>query len=195
MNDTEQRANENSASADNLSDSNTAQKSTAPLALQLRPMQPADIPVVAEIERLCFGDRWSEEAFSSELANPASTYVVGVANGRSIGYAGFWLILEEAHITTIAVHPEEQGKKFGEQLLIHLIEQSAQRGAKWLTLEVRVSNLVAQRLYEKYGFMALGKRRGYYQHDGEDALVMWTENIWQEAFQKRLVALKRRFQP
>ncbi|MBM3275795.1 MAG: ribosomal protein S18-alanine N-acetyltransferase, partial [Candidatus Sericytochromatia bacterium] len=146
-------------------------------------------------ERMCFGDRWSAASFAAELENPSSTYVIAAKDSHVVGYAGFWLILEEAHITTIAVHPLEQGQKIGEQLLIALVDESARRGAKWMTLEVRVSNVVAQKLYEKYGFTALGKRRGYYQDDGEDALVMWTENIWQDAYQARLAALKAGFQP
>lgn len=161
-----------------------------PVSIIVRGMDRPDIPAVVEIERCCFGDRWSAAAFSSELENPSSAYLVGLLDKRVIGYAGFWLILEEAHITTIAVHPHERGQRIGEQLLWHLIEESARRGAKWMTLEVRNSNLVAQRLYQKYGFSSLGKRRGYYQDDGEDALVMWTENIWQDTYQERLAALK-----
>ena len=149
-----------------------------------------DINQVVAIERLCFGDRWSASAFAAELDNPSSTYIVAAKEDRVVGYAGFWLILEEAHVTTIAVHPGEQGQKIGEQLLLNLIEESAKKDAKWMTLEVRVSNVVAQRLYGKYGFTSLGKRRGYYQDDGEDALVMWTENIWQDGYRTRLAALR-----
>jgi ribosomal-protein-alanine N-acetyltransferase len=170
-------------------------KSKPPVAVQIRHMSHEDIPSVVAIERLCFGDRWSASAFATELENPSSTYVVALNERDVAGYAGFWLILEEAHITTIAVHPHDQGHKIGEQLLLSLIDESAKRGAKWMTLEVRVSNVVAQKLYEKYGFTALGKRRGYYQDDGEDALVMWTENIWQDAYQARLAALKASLLP
>jgi ribosomal-protein-alanine N-acetyltransferase len=167
----------------------------APIAVDVRSMRHDDIPAVVAIERQCFGDRWSAAAFAAELDNPSSTYVIAHREGRVVGYAGFWLILEEAHITTIAVHPDEQGQKFGEQLLLALVDESSRRGAKWMTLEVRVSNVIAQRLYEKYGFTALGRRRGYYQDDGEDALVMWTENIWQDGYQARIAALKAGFQP
>lgn len=160
-----------------------------------RAMAHHDIVSVVPIERQCFGDRWTAAAFAAELENPSSTYIVAEKNGQIVGYAGFWLILEEAHITTIAVNPAEQGQKIGEQLLLHLIRAASTLGAKWLTLEVRVSNTVAQRLYEKYGFSSLGKRRGYYQDDGEDALVMWTENIWQEDYRQRLARLEAQFQP
>jgi ribosomal-protein-alanine N-acetyltransferase len=154
-----------------------------------------DIPFILPIESLCFGDRWSAVSFEQELDNHSSTYVVALLDGRIVGYAGFWLILEEAHVTTIAVHPERQGYRIGEQLLLRLVEDSARQGAKWMTLEVRASNVVAQKLYEKYGFTSLGRRRGYYQDDGEDALVMWTENIWQDKYQERLTALKASLLP
>ena len=159
--------------------------------IELRPMSRADLIDVVAIERLCFGDRWTIQSFTSELENPASHYHVLASDGRLVGYAGYWLILEEAHITTIAVHPAHQRKYLGECLLLHLIEEAASLGAKWLTLEVRVSNSGAQKLYEKYGFSALGRRRGYYQDDGEDALVMWTENIWQADYQARLRDLRQ----
>ncbi len=158
-----------------------------------RPMTHDDIAAVVQIEKLCFGDRWTASSFAAELDNPTSTYIVAEKDGQVVGYAGFWLILEEAHITTIAVHPGSQGQKIGEQLLLRLIQVAAERGAKWMTLEVRVGNVVAQRLYEKYGFTSLGKRRGYYQDDGEDALVMWTENIWQPPYRERLARLAEPF--
>ena len=159
-----------------------------------RPMTHGDIAAVVPIEQVCFGDRWTPESFAAEIDNPASTYLVAERNGEVVGYAGFWLILEEAHITTIAINPSFQGLKMGEQLLLALIHAAESRGAKWLTLEVRASNVVAQRLYEKYGFSSLGRRRGYYQNDGEDALVMWTENIWQQAYRARLAALAEKFE-
>lgn len=158
--------------------------------IEIRPMTKDDLIDVVAIERLCFGDRWSVQAFAGELDNPSSSYFVAREGRRIVGYAGYWLILEEAHITTIAVHPIFQRLSIGEQLLLHLIEHSAEVGAKWLTLEVRASNTSAQRLYHKYGFTALGRRRGYYQDDGEDALVMWTENIWQSEYRERLKSLK-----
>lgn len=158
--------------------------------ITVRPMTHQDLIDVVAIERLCFGDRWSVQSFTSELDNPASSYYVAIEGERIVGYAGFWLILDEAHITTIAVHPTQQRRHLGELLLNHLIAAAFEKEAKWLTLEVRVSNLGAQKLYEKYGFTTLGRRRGYYQDDGEDALVMWTENIWQEAYRERFKQLK-----
>ena len=100
-----------------------------------------------------------------------------------IGYAGLWLMTDEAHITTIAVDPDYQGKGIGELLLLGLIDRAQQIGAHWLTLEVRVSNHVAQALYEKYTFKEMGLRRRYYSDNGEDAIVMWTDPIESDTFQ------------
>jgi ribosomal-protein-alanine N-acetyltransferase len=116
-----------------------------------------------------------------------------------IGYAGLWLMTDEAHITTIAVDPDFQGNGLGELLLVALIDRARQIGARWLTLEVRVTNDVAQRLYEKYTFKEMGIRRRYYSDNGEDALVMWTDPIDSDTFQDTLArnreALTRRLGP
>ena len=116
-----------------------------------------------------------------------------------VGYAGLWLMTDEAHITTIAVDPDFQGNGIGELLLVALIDRARQIGARWLTLEVRISNDVAQRLYEKYTFKEMGVRRRYYSDNGEDALVMWTDPIDSDTFQDILAhnreALTRRLGP
>jgi ribosomal-protein-alanine N-acetyltransferase len=116
-----------------------------------------------------------------------------------VGYAGLWLMTDEAHITTIAVDPDFQGNGIGELLLVGLIDRAKQIGARWLTLEVRVSNDVAQRLYEKYTFKEMGVRRRYYSDNGEDALVMWTDPIDSDTFQQTLTrnreVLARRLGP
>jgi ribosomal-protein-alanine N-acetyltransferase len=101
-----------------------------------------------------------------------------------VGYAGLWLMSDEAHITTIAVDPSYQGHGIGELLLLGLIDRAKQIGARWLTLEVRVGNHVAQALYRKYTFKEMGVRRRYYSDNGEDALVMWTDPIEAETFQE-----------
>lgn len=113
-----------------------------------------------------------------------------------VGYAGLWLMTDEAHITTIAVDPDFQGNSIGELLLLGLIDRAKQIGARWLTLEVRVSNHVAQALYAKYTFKEMGLRRRYYSDNGEDAIVMWTDPIDSEIFQETVArnreALDRR---
>jgi ribosomal-protein-alanine N-acetyltransferase len=116
-----------------------------------------------------------------------------------VGYAGLWLMTDEAHITTIAVDPDFQGNGIGELLVVALIDRAKQIGARWLTLEVRVTNDVAQRLYEKYTFKEMGIRRRYYSDNGEDALVMWTDPIDSDTFLSTLArnreALTRRLGP
>jgi ribosomal-protein-alanine N-acetyltransferase len=94
-----------------------------------------------------------------------------------VGYAGLWIVSDEAHVTTIGVLPELRGQGLGELLLITLIEHAREKGARWLTLEARVSNTVAHALYRKYTFKDAGYRRRYYSDDGEDALVMWSDRI------------------
>jgi ribosomal-protein-alanine N-acetyltransferase len=93
------------------------------------------------------------------------------------GFAGMWSVYDEAHITTIGVDPHYRGRGFGELLLTSLFDEAIRRGANWLTLEVRVSNHVAQRLYSKYGLEIRGKRSRYYSDNGEDAYVMWSRSL------------------
>ncbi len=107
---------------------------------------------------------------------------------RIAGYAGLWLMTDEAHVTTIAVDPEYQGHGIGELLLLGLLDRAKQIGARKLTLEVRVTNHVAQALYRKYTFKEMGRRPRYYSDNGEDALVMWTDPIDSETFQRALRA-------
>jgi [ribosomal protein S18]-alanine N-acetyltransferase len=107
-----------------------------------------------------------------------------------VGYGGVWLSVDEGHITTIAVAPEARGRGVGELLLNGLIDQAINLNADVLTLEVRVSNLVAQQLYLKYGFRPAGTRPRYYTDNGEDALIMWTDPIRNPAYQERLFKLR-----
>src|SRR5205823_14215141 len=99
-----------------------------------------------------------------------------------VGYAGIWVMTDEAHVTTIASHPDFRGRGIGELLLVALIRRGIEVGARWTTLEVRASNTVAQNLYRKYTFKEMGVRRRYYSDNGEDALVMWTDALDSESF-------------
>jgi [ribosomal protein S18]-alanine N-acetyltransferase len=103
-----------------------------------------------------------------------------------VGYAGIWVMTDEAHVTTIASHPDVRGRGVGELLLASLIHRAIEVGARWMTLEVRASNSVAQNLYRKYTFKEMGIRRRYYSDNGEDALVMWTDALDSESFQAAL---------
>lgn len=107
-----------------------------------------------------------------------------------IGFAGMWILLDEAHITTIGVSPDYRGRGLGEMLLVELFEEAMRRGAEWVTLEVRVSNDPAQALYTKYGFTRQGIRRRYYSDNGEDAYIMWSPSLREPESIARLVALK-----
>ena len=151
-----------------------------------------DVAAVQAVERASFPHPWPGDAFRRELTNNRSArYVVAREAGEVVGYAGLWLMVDEAHITTFAVLPEHRRKRIGERLLVRLFEIAEVMGAEWLTLEVRVSNIPAQRLYEKYGFRRAGVRRRYYSDNNEDALIMWTDRIRERAVRDRLAKLRQ----
>jgi ribosomal-protein-alanine N-acetyltransferase len=167
-----------------------AQISHRRLQLEIRRLTVPDLGAVMAIEPIAFGTHhWSQQSFENELSNPIGFYFAGMdrESDELAGYSGFWLISgEEAHITTLAVHPTFRRQYVGERLLINNILEARRRGARWMTLEVRVSNEKAQSLYYKYGFKSLGMRRNYYQDNSEDALVLWTKNIETPQFNKLL---------
>lgn len=159
--------------------------------LAIEPMMPADIPTVVEIEAVSFSTTWPANAFANELnENKLAHYYVGRLNGEIVAYGGIWVILEDSHITTIAVHPAYRGRRFGEQLLVHLLDEAIARGASWITLEVRESNEIAQALYRKYGFTNVSTRRAYYSDNNENAVVMWAGNLRGELYRNRLRAMR-----
>ncbi|MBV7271708.1 ribosomal protein S18-alanine N-acetyltransferase [Clostridium thailandense] len=136
------------------------------------------IDSVITIDTLCFAIPWSRESFQKEVdSNKFARYIVAKKNNIIIGYAGMWLILDEGHITNIAVHPEYRGIGAGNLLLEGLIEICKSESINSLTLEVRKSNIVAQNLYKKYGFVEEGLRKEYYGDNKEDAIIMWKHNI------------------
>lgn len=136
-----------------------------------------DLDEVLYIERASFTTPWSRRAFITELTeNHYALYLVARRGDRVVGYAGMWIILDEAHITNIAVHPACRGQGVGTLLMQAVVERTTARGCRKVTLEVRRSNLVAQHLYERFGFRFQGVRKGYYTDTGEDAFVMVREN-------------------
>ena len=158
-------------------------------------MTQADVGPVLRIETLCFSTTWPQNAFASELNdNKLAHYFVGRIDGEIAAYGGIWVILEDSHVTTIAVHPAWQGKRHGEQMLAYLLRGAIARGASWITLEVRESNEVAQSLYRKYGFTVVSTRRAYYSDNNENALVMWAGNLRGELYANRLTALEARLE-
>jgi ribosomal-protein-alanine N-acetyltransferase len=165
------------------------QAGDAPMVIDT--MSDADIKEVLRIEQQSFSTTWPSNAFHQELHdNKLAHYYVGRVGDRVVAYGGIWVILEDSHVTTIAVSPDFRGRKFGEMMLLHLLDEAIERGASWMTLEVRESNAVAQGLYRKYGFTTVSTRKGYYSDNNENALVMWAGNLKSEIYKNRLRALR-----
>ena len=142
-----------------------------------RRMTMADVDGVAAVEAATFPTPWSRDAFASEMKNVAARYLVAEKEGKVIGFAGAWIILDESHITNIAVYKEERGQGIGRKLTEGLMQYLSNLGAAYATLEVRKSNEVAQNLYVSLGFIKLGVRKRYYEDNGEDALIMVCDHM------------------
>ncbi|MEH7120112.1 ribosomal protein S18-alanine N-acetyltransferase [Neobacillus vireti] len=139
-----------------------------------RYMREEDIDQVLEVEHASFTTPWSREAFYNEIHNNKfAVYLVLEEDDKIIGYCGTWIVIDEAHVTNIAILPEFRGKNLGEALLAKLMSTAREMGARTMTLEVRVTNHVAQSLYRKFGFQNGGIRKNYYSDNQEDALIMW----------------------
>jgi ribosomal-protein-alanine N-acetyltransferase len=150
-----------------------------------------DIPAVHAIESSSFSTPWPTYAFRQEIeTNRLARYIVAREEDRIVGYAGIWLMVDEAHITTFAVAPDRRRRGIGEALLIALLRMSGQVGASVATLEVRVSNMPARKLYEKYGFRPAGIRPRYYTDNNEDALIMTTGELASREMRMRLSHLE-----
>lgn len=139
----------------------------------IRRMQYRDVRQVAAIEAAVFPRPWSEESFRREVQeNVVARYLVAEKDGRILGYAGAWVVLDECHITNIAVREDARGQGWGRRLLESLMQYVSNLGASWADLEVRVSNIRAQHLYLQAGFVSVGRRKKYYEDNGEDAFLM-----------------------
>lgn len=165
--------------------------------IKIRPLQLSDLDEIMAIEPAAYGTHhWSRQSFVTELTNERGFYFGAECEqtGKLLGYTGYWLIGDEAHITTVAVHPQHHRQNIAERLLINSIIESRRTNAHWMTLEVRVSNEPAKALYTKYGFRNIGVRRRYYQDNSEDALVLWTDRITEPTFvgllKERMASLK-----
>jgi len=170
------------------------------------PMTLADVDQVLEIEQASFSAPWSARAFRYEIAENEHSVMLVVrpaprtsfrwvqwlrrhkllSPGPALGYAGSWLLVDDIHISTIAVHPQWRGRGLGELLLVSLLEKGIELEAQRATLEVRVSNLAAQGLYGKYGFEIVSRRKGYYADNNEDAYIMVTPSFKSPEFQATL---------
>ncbi|CAM4392822.1 ribosomal protein S18-alanine N-acetyltransferase [Bacillus manliponensis] len=144
------------------------------MEIKFRKMVQGDIAQIVAIEEASFPTPWSAESFERELTmNEYAHYIVMETAEEIIGYCGLWIIIDESHITNVAILPQYRGQKLGEALLIEVMNQARELGASTMTLEVRVSNEVAKKLYRKQGFQNGGIRKRYYTDNYEDGLVMW----------------------
>lgn len=145
---------------------------------QLVNMTVEHIPGVLEIEQVSFPTPWSQQAFTYEIvSNNFAQYLVAVQQNKVIGYAGMWIVMDEAHITNVAVHPRYRGSKVGQVLMLELMRQAINLGAVRMTLEVRPSNAAARQLYKRLGFQDKGLRKKYYTDTNEDAIIMWLDLV------------------
>ncbi len=165
--------------------------------VRIEPMTLQDLSRVREIEQEAFAVPWPRDAYRAELEeNQVACYVVARDEaGNVVGFAGMWVIFDEAHVTTIAVDHARRGERIGERLLVALVDYALARGARWMTLEVRPSNTVALGLYRKFGFREVALRKRYYSDNGEDAAVMWSGNLREPESQVRLDVIRRDLEP
>ena len=144
--------------------------------LIVRRAEAKDVDRIAELEIECFTTPWTRESvYQDVVENPRALYVVAEIEGLVIGYAGIWSIVDEGHITNVAVDPKFRKLHVGSAIISVLLDVTQKAGIERHTLEVRRSNEAAIKLYEKFGFEVAGERKGYYQDEGEDALIMWRE--------------------
>ena len=140
-------------------------------------MTAADVDGMHQVEQATFAVPWSRASIEAELTNPCARYLVARENGEVIGYAGMWLVIDEGHVTNVAVRADKRGQGLGKELMKRLIQLAADSGMIWMTLEVRHSNKVAQNLYHTFGFVDVGYRKRYYEDNQEDALLMGLEHL------------------
>lgn len=162
-----------------------------PLDIHLVPMRRRHLRSVLRIEAQVYPRPWSLSLFLSELALRTSRYyLIARLDGVVVGYAGLMVVGDEAHVTTIAVDPEWRRAKIGTRLMLELVRTARRREAYNLTLEVRVTNTVAQAMYESFGFSTAGIRKNYYEETNEDALVMWAEHIDAPDYERRIAQIE-----
>lgn len=159
------------------------------LELQLEYLRVEQLPQIVQLDQLCLGGLWSLAGYERELANQHSTTLVLslLQPENVIGIGNFWAILEEAHITLLAIHPDYQGHGLGKLVLYFLLQQAQRQKLERATLEVKESNQKALALYQQFGFKMAGKRKGYYQKTNEDALILWRGDLAKPEFQQQLL--------
>ena len=180
-------------------------------SLSLELMKEGDVATVQEIEREIFVTPWPRNAYYRELASRSSAHYVvlrqeGIVESPPghmsssdfdptiVGYGGMWRMYDEAHVTTIGVRRDLQHRGYGRILFAGLIQAAYDMGAKWVTLEVRTSNENAMHMYEAFSFKVIGRRKGYYTDNGEDAIVMWSDSIHSPRFRRAYEASLERIE-
>jgi [ribosomal protein S18]-alanine N-acetyltransferase len=141
------------------------------------------LPQVLELDRICFDGLWTIEGYQREVDSPNSELIAIVSENHLLGYGCFWAIVDEAHITILAIHPDYQRQGFGQLILLTLLDRACQRQMKHATLEVRISNQSAISLYEKFQFKIAGHRKNYYADTGENALILWQGGLQTPEFE------------
>ncbi|HEV8420426.1 MAG TPA: ribosomal protein S18-alanine N-acetyltransferase [Actinomycetota bacterium] len=158
-----------------------------PVELEIARMRRRHLKGVMAIERQVYPRPWSPNLFLSEMNELRNRmYLVARINREVVGYGGIMCYGDEAHVTTIAVDPEHHRRKIGTRIMFELVEEAIRMGARAVSLEVRVSNWGAQRLYSRFGFRPVGIRKNYYQETGEDAVVMWVDGVRSPDYRGRL---------
>jgi [ribosomal protein S18]-alanine N-acetyltransferase len=167
--------------------------------IEIKLLTSAEIPEVVELDQICLGSLWTAEAYLREIESDKSTLIILCLwqsefnkQPQIIGIACLWSIVEEAHITLLAIHPAHRQQGLGQLLLLTLLKDAIARQLERATLEVNEHNLVAINLYQKYGFQIAGTRKNYYQPTGDDALVLWLNGIQQEAFRVNFIQWQQR---
>lgn len=159
------------------------------MTVNIRSMSRADIPAVAELECEIYDQPWSPRVFFDELSMENRRYLVATDDdGLVLGYCGLLIVEEDAHVTTIAVAPTSRGYHLGTRLMLEMVDAALDADTRHLTLEVRISNDAAQKLYERFGFEPVGRRKNYYKD--EDALVMWATDIDTDEYQDRVAGIR-----
>ena len=173
--------------------------------LEIEPLKASQTDLIVKLDRLCLGGLWTEDGYLREI-DSSNSYLVGLhlsetadsphqfISRKMIGFACLWSIINEAHITLLAIHPEYRRQSFGQLLLLNLLTDAIARKLEWATLEVNINNLDAISLYQKFGFEVVGTRKRYYQANGEDALILWKKDIQSSKFQLDLATRKQKIE-
>ena len=161
------------------------------MIIEIKPVTPDRIPEIVALDRVCLGGLWTASAYLREIESSRSSLLAleikcSQEEPKAIGIACLWAIVDEAHITLLAIAPEYRRQGLGQLLLLTLLGDAIARNLEWATLEVNVNNTKAIDLYQKFGFEVVGTRKGYYQPAGEDAAILWLKDIQQPEFKSTL---------